>query len=220
MRTITTRAELVELARELGVRQDWHEPDEQEITAVPAGDPLNFDNAFPAGYYYGPDNRSELHIVLHRMVWEDNAWRLGKPIAAVNLATLFAWATGHEFNVDAYAAETGERAAQAILAQCEGSHLDFGNGLPDDCEHQRYAALVREVASAQSTSDAVTAAGIEMLRKWQAKMMRQAEDANDNTDRGVAILVADAFGTAARMEQAQVESKRRHPSASVRRSRA
>lgn len=102
MRTITTRAELVELARELGVRADWHEPDEQNITAVVEGTHMFFDNAMPPGHWFGEgaERYAELHVVLHRTVWEDGAERLGRPIAVVNLATLFAWATGYESDVD------------------------------------------------------------------------------------------------------------------------
>ena len=43
MERITSRARFVALAGELGVRMDWHEPDEQEVTAKVRG--VSFDNA-------------------------------------------------------------------------------------------------------------------------------------------------------------------------------
>jgi hypothetical protein len=43
MRRINTKAELVALARELGVRPDWHEPDESGVNALVSGHVL--DNA-------------------------------------------------------------------------------------------------------------------------------------------------------------------------------
>lgn len=101
MRRIDTRRQLVELARELGVRRDWHEPDEQNLTARFAGTDQDFDNAgFWGGVDYGtPDRpRQEMHIILVRTDTdpEEDPEGLGVPVAAVNLATLFAWATGYE----------------------------------------------------------------------------------------------------------------------------
>lgn len=95
MREIRTREELVALARELGVRPDWHEPDEQAVTAELRGTPGNFDNAMGVEWYghaYG-EPRAELHVVLRHL---DDGDGPGVEIAAVNLANLFAWATGHE----------------------------------------------------------------------------------------------------------------------------
>lgn len=135
VKVISTRAELVALARELGVRADWHEPDEQELTAVPAGDPLNFDNAMPAGHYYGSDNRSELHVVLHKMVWEDDEWRLGKPIAVVNLAMLFAWATGYDerpSRSELDALDALEREQNAIINDVVRRYFTMSD--PQDCQ--------------------------------------------------------------------------------------
>jgi hypothetical protein len=83
MRRINTRADLIALAEELGVRPDWHEPDEQDVTATTHGG--SFDNA---GFWPADQVKSagvEQYVVLHKD---------GKPVAAVNLATLFAWATG------------------------------------------------------------------------------------------------------------------------------
>lgn len=82
MRRITTRADLIELADELGVRPDWHEPDERDVTAIVKG--ATFDNA---GFWPEPGPYTEMHVIIRKN---------GKPVAAVNLATLFAWATGLE----------------------------------------------------------------------------------------------------------------------------
>lgn len=95
MREIKTRAELVQLAKDLGVRPDWHEPDEQDVTAEIYGNAYNFDNAMGPGEFYGQHNeRAELHVVLRH--YNDTMDGPGEKIAVVNLATLFAWATGYE----------------------------------------------------------------------------------------------------------------------------
>lgn len=123
MRRIITRAELVALAEELGVRACWHEPDEQSLTATVEG--TDFDNAgfWPAemhGHtvttidlpregatrwvsdrheYRGP---VELNVILWRTEIHDGRQLRVEPLACVNLATLCAWATGLDD-------ETGDR---------------------------------------------------------------------------------------------------------------
>lgn len=84
MKLIQTRDELRELAKDLGVRPDWHEPDEQGVTAVVYGH--QFDNAgfWPLDGIYTRAEILEQHAVLIRS---------GVAVAAVNLATLFAWAS-------------------------------------------------------------------------------------------------------------------------------
>ena len=83
MKRITTKAELIELAGKLGVRADWHEPDEQDVTATMHG--KSFDNA---GFWPEPRFvREEMYVTL---------WQYDEPVAHVNLATLFAWAAGLE----------------------------------------------------------------------------------------------------------------------------
>ncbi len=90
---IRNRGELMALAAELGVRQDWHEPDNQGVTAEVRG--KTFDNA---GFWgaeheaqwmerYGDPAGIEKWVILVRD---------GEPVAEVNLAELFAWATGYE----------------------------------------------------------------------------------------------------------------------------
>jgi hypothetical protein len=83
---ISTQAQLQALARELGVRPDWHEPDEQEVTARVWGQ--NFDNAgfWGSGRDWDmPADCIEMWVTLYRD---------GEPVAEVNLATLFAFACG------------------------------------------------------------------------------------------------------------------------------
>lgn len=83
LQIITERKELGKLANGLNVRLDWHEPDEQEVTARVEGE--NFDNAgfWPAENAYAVD-RTELHVIISQH---------GNDVAAVNLATLLAWAS-------------------------------------------------------------------------------------------------------------------------------
>jgi hypothetical protein len=99
-RPLRHRSELVALAAELGVRPDWHEPDEQDLTARVEGTPLNFDNAMGPGDWYGvmragDQPRAELHVILSRREVEGGEAKRGEDIATVNLATLFAWACEH-----------------------------------------------------------------------------------------------------------------------------
>ena len=87
---IDTRTELKYFARTLGVRPDWHEPDEQDVRAVVHGTDL--DNAGFWGHSNGTletygDGRQELWIEL---------WHEDTPVAEINLATLLAWAAGLE----------------------------------------------------------------------------------------------------------------------------
>jgi len=88
MKLIKTQDELVELAERLGVRSDWHEPDEQAVTATAHG--VSFDNAGfwgePFRSSYDGKEFTELYVTLSQD---------GEEVAAVNLATLFAWATGY-----------------------------------------------------------------------------------------------------------------------------
>ena len=87
---VDSRAQLLNLANELGVRDDWHEPDEQDLKIECRGN--NFDNA---GFW------PERHAVTQDGVpWVLEHYILlkkdGAPVAAVNIALLFAWATGFE----------------------------------------------------------------------------------------------------------------------------
>lgn len=86
IKRIEHRQDLRDLAKEIGISPDWHEPDEVEIGAVVNG--TSFDNAgfWPnpkARLENGSDGIEEIHVVLHKGI---------EPIAVVNLATLFSWA--------------------------------------------------------------------------------------------------------------------------------
>lgn len=87
MKRIITRSDFIALAGDLGVREDWHEPDEQEVTAVVRG--ADFDNAgfWPSGHNGIPREFVETHVVFRKG---------GEDIACANLATLCAWAAGLE----------------------------------------------------------------------------------------------------------------------------
>ena len=71
---VTSRRTLLALKKDAGLRDDWHEPDEQDVKAKCVGS--KFDNA---GF------GTEKHIVLTHNGCD----------YAVNLATLLAWATGY-----------------------------------------------------------------------------------------------------------------------------
>lgn len=86
MRRINTRAALIALVEELSLGSDWHEPGAQDVTARVFG--KSFDNA---GFWGDDRLNGEPHEELHVELYKD-----GEPIAVVNLATLFAWATGFE----------------------------------------------------------------------------------------------------------------------------
>lgn len=87
---INNKNELKELAKKIGTRNDWHEPDEQNLTAEFDGN--SFDNAgFWGKAFLENDtlsstkrertNMCEMFVTLKKD---------GKPIAEINLATLFA----------------------------------------------------------------------------------------------------------------------------------
>jgi len=78
---VYTLAELKKYAKQLGVRGDWHEPDEQSVTAVVKG--KTFDNANLSGGNIG----GEKFVIIKQN---------GKPVFKINLAMLFAYATGYD----------------------------------------------------------------------------------------------------------------------------
>ena len=103
MEIITTQHELRRLAQRLGVREDWHEPDEQCLTARVEG--KSFDNAgfWPTAQYMPNADMVEQHVIFSTYQWDDDGNMVDiTDIAAVNLATLCAWAAssydnGQEF---------------------------------------------------------------------------------------------------------------------------
>lgn len=100
VKRINSRAELLALKKELGVQEDWHEPDEQEVAASIRGN--HFDNAG----FWGEEPAARWAELYHENA-DDVAglefwvtlYREGAAVAEVNLATLFAWATGFELGV-------------------------------------------------------------------------------------------------------------------------
>lgn len=83
---IDNRDELIAVADILGVRPDWHEPDEAGVSAVVNGE--SFDNAgkWPADERIPADAEwLEIYVDL---------FKDGTLVAQVNLATLFAMACG------------------------------------------------------------------------------------------------------------------------------
>lgn len=116
MEIITTRQQLITLAATLGVSHDWHEPDQVGVTAEVQG--ASFDNAMGPGDWYGPedDPRAEMHVILKQYAPEaDPTTDEGRPVAVVNLATLLAWATGHDGTPPPVADATlADRAARTL----------------------------------------------------------------------------------------------------------
>lgn len=91
---VHTIAELKVVAAKLGVRPDWHEPEEQEVTAKVYGQsfdnagtwPMDLDRAGDRFAATAPESEAlEMYVELHKD---------GLPVAIVNLATLFAMACG------------------------------------------------------------------------------------------------------------------------------
>lgn len=74
------------MADRLEVRPDWHEPDEQAVTAEVHG--TNFDNA---GHFADNWSTGKVYEEMHVILFKD-----GEPVCAVNLAILFAWACGFQ----------------------------------------------------------------------------------------------------------------------------
>lgn len=93
LKAIHYRCDLIELAKELSVRPDWHEPDEQGVTARVRGNV--FDNAgfWPERCAREDKNGMTQSMEMYVLILKDL-----KPVAAVNLATLLSWAcsTGKE----------------------------------------------------------------------------------------------------------------------------
>ena len=81
MQHIETRKELIAFAKKYGLRPDWHEPDEQGVSVTMKG--KAFDNAYGSSGFH---NFAEKTVVLSIE---------RKPVAMVNLASLFAWAAGY-----------------------------------------------------------------------------------------------------------------------------
>ena len=83
MKRINSREELQTLAAELGVRPDWINPDEQNVTVSVHG--TVFDNT---GFWPQKDYIDDVDVEHHAVINQ-----AGTEVAVVNLADLFAWAT-------------------------------------------------------------------------------------------------------------------------------
>ncbi len=88
MHQINSAADLMDLHEGYGLRDDWHEPDNNGITAYVTGNHL--DNAM------GPTTEhahGELNVVIAYEQDSEGSVRVYKPVAVINLATLLSWAT-------------------------------------------------------------------------------------------------------------------------------
>lgn len=109
MKRINTREDLIELANQLNISGDWHEPDSYQVTAKVQG--TSFDNAGFWPYEEYPDLAKdspwsvEMYVELRQH---------GEPVAVVNLATLFAWATGYD-------ADTAREGDEPCGCGCQGA---------------------------------------------------------------------------------------------------
>lgn len=107
MIAIRSRSQLVKLAVQYGLREDWHEPDEQEIEAYPAIG-HHFDNAvsdysdFEVTWARRQDEygiHATVFQVLPRVLAAEHGvfiFHRAKPVAFVNLADLLAMACGFD----------------------------------------------------------------------------------------------------------------------------
>lgn len=86
---ISARQELADLANLLNVGHDWHEPDEVEVTAKVFG--RSFDNA---GTWPIDNDSAATHVDSEALEMYVEISKDGRPVAIVNLATLFAFACG------------------------------------------------------------------------------------------------------------------------------
>lgn len=80
----TTRKDLLKFKKRFGLRDDWHEPDEQEISAKITG--LNFDNAMGEAIA-----GQEITVVLYYDHGEEGGGKTEE--LRINLANLLAMAT-------------------------------------------------------------------------------------------------------------------------------
>jgi hypothetical protein len=193
VRRITRRAELVELARELGVRPNWHEPDEQELCVTVEG--TIFDNA---GFWPGADCSADASVEQHVTLWHGDFDATGRQrveaLACVNLATLFAWATGYE--LDQSVTEAARVTAVERLAAQRVE--DERRLVRDEYESRLVRATVTALAAVEARemvrAAAITATAVDdALRAGQEHWELEAEHATTTTLRSVALLIAEAF---------------------------
>jgi hypothetical protein len=130
---INDRNQLRAIARRLGVSPDWHEPDQQDITARVHGD--NLDNA---GFWGRREDGATLSTFGdgQQELWVE-LFQNGEPAAEINLATLLAWA-----------AEPKTAPAPGLMTQGSARDITYagpgGRELPG--EHWN-ARMIREQAA-------------------------------------------------------------------------
>lgn len=95
MITINSKEQLKTLAKQLKVRSDWHEPDEQNVSAEVRGQ--TFDNAGFYGLEYESETLQHINdgsfyanLEMYVILYQND-----KAVAQINLATLFAIATDY-----------------------------------------------------------------------------------------------------------------------------
>jgi hypothetical protein len=86
---VLTRGQLAGVADDLGVRSDWHEPEEQAVTARVHGTEL--DTAGFWGYEFAIRSEDEPRYAPSQELWVE-LLKDGEPVAEVNLASLLSWA--------------------------------------------------------------------------------------------------------------------------------
>lgn len=84
---IRTRKELLTLARDLGVRPDWHEPDEEGVDAVVCGNVFDNADRVCGSRWCSSSDPSRTFEEIGVYLMKD-----GEPVASINLANLFAFA--------------------------------------------------------------------------------------------------------------------------------
>lgn len=91
--------DLERFRRTHGIRSDWHEPDEQDITATVIGHNLDNASTHVDDVYDHDRSYDSFTVVLHEQaIDEENSLVTGpgKPLAYVNLAQLLSWACNFE----------------------------------------------------------------------------------------------------------------------------
>jgi hypothetical protein len=133
MERITSRDKFIEFAKRMKVSYDWHEPDEQNLTAVVRGSIFDNTGAWPADPGRLSVFSEEIHVLFCGSEKNDEAF------ATVNLADLCAWAS--------------QSSEDSFIAKLNQLLTDAGNDYPQglagvrDVIAQRdgYIAIVEEI---------------------------------------------------------------------------
>lgn len=159
IRRITRCEELTTLAWELGVRSDWHEPDEQDVDARIIGNHL--DNAMGSSAEAcivhtasGDHDHTEYNVILTRGGEDDDS---RTDVAVINLATLLAWASDSASSVGVTLSDV-RKIRSAVIQQAKAS-ADLNEALK---------CLDTVTATTTTTSAVVTGKSAE--RHWRMKL--------------------------------------------------